>query len=183
MTVEANPLHREYFNWLYNRVFAVKDVESQFSYTLVCDRMHTTIFKVLVPRDENRAADGAELRNEFLRKSNGHELDKVDVMYQDASVFEVLVGLAGRANRMMDLPEPDWFSIFLFNLSLDLYNDEYCLNRPTWRIGSKINVFNDRRYRADGGGGLFPLRRPVRDQRRVELWYQMGAYMTENKMY
>jgi hypothetical protein len=179
----VDPIHRQYFNWLYDRVCLERDVESAISYTLVCDRMHGITFKALVPHDENRIADGAELRNDFLIETEGFQLDQIDVMYPTASVFEVLVGLAKRADFMVDMSEMMWFTKFLMNLKLDRYTDEYCLTKPTWRVSRILTTFNERTYGADGRGGIFPLRRPLNDQRRVELWYQMGAYMTENRMY
>ena len=32
----------------------------------------------------------------------------------------------------------------------------------------------------NGTGGLFPLKRPRVNQRRVEVWYQMSEYLMEN---
>jgi hypothetical protein len=34
-----------------------------------------------------------------------------------------------------------------------------------------------RTYRPDGRGGFFPLRYAEKDQREVELWYQLNAYV------
>ena len=36
-----------------------------------------------------------------------------------------------------------------------------------------------RTYDSNGYGGLFPLRNPREDQRKVELWYQLNAYLLE----
>jgi hypothetical protein len=55
------------------------------------------------------------------------------------------------------------------NASTKQYIDEE-LDRLIWRT-----------YKADGsGGGLFPLAFPKMDQRKVEIWYQMSAYIEEN---
>jgi hypothetical protein len=32
----------------------------------------------------------------------------------------------------------------------------------------------------NGTGGLFPLKMPKVNQRRVEIWYQMSAFIEEN---
>jgi hypothetical protein len=180
---EDNPLHIRYFRWLYDQVVQTYDVEGLSSYGLVCDRMHNTIFQALVEHDSNRIAEGAELRNEFLKFSGGEILDKVDVLYPDATVFEVLVGLAKHANTMVEMDLYKWFDLFLRNLKLDVYSDWYCMNHRTWKIDKIIDVFNNRRYDEKGKGGLFPLKIPGEDQRRVELWYQMAAFTTENMMY
>jgi hypothetical protein len=173
----------QYFNWLYDQVFAVRDVLSAYSYTMVCDRMHQIKFQALVQYDENRIAGGSELRNEFLKTSEAHLLYKTELMYEDASVFEVLVGLAKQANFMVEKTVADWFWIFITNLKLDGYTDQFVHNKPVYQIDRTLNKFNRRTYRANGVGGIFPLERPLTDQRRVELWYQMGAYMTDNHMY
>lgn len=46
-----------------------------------------------------------------------------------------------------------------------------------------LNIFLNREYRYSGEGGLFPLADPDRDQRDVEIWYQMNAYLQENYPY
>jgi hypothetical protein len=180
---EENPLPSRYFRWLYDRVLPILEADHYSSYGTVCSRMHDIPFKALVPNDENRVADGAELRNLFLESCGGEPLDRVHVMYPDATIFEVLVALAKRANCMIEMGEHEWFCIFLKNLRLDVYNDWYCLNHTTGRIETILRRFNDRNYLPSGRGGLFPLNRPMLDQRHVEVWYQMGAFMTEHSMY
>jgi hypothetical protein len=135
-------------------------------------------FRILVPMDENRAADGFELRNAFMKNRSG------ELFEREVSIFEVLVGLAKRASVMVDQDMKMWFSIFLANLKIDHHSDP-CLNSASCvrRVERILYRFNNRRYTARGTGGLFPLTRPIVDQRRVELWYQMGAYMNENRLY
>ena len=93
------------------------------------------------------------------------------------------MGLARRAENMISKPMMDVFWIFLVNLNLTRYNDRFVHSKPVWQIDRIISKFNRRAYRANGQGGIFPLIRPLTDQRQVELWYQMGAYMTETQMY
>lgn len=68
----------------------------------------------------------------------------------------------------------------MFNSGLAALDDTY--SDDTYeRIQYRLNVINKRLYNEDGtGGGLFPLRHATQDQREVELWYQMMAYLTEN---
>lgn len=177
-------IHDVYFAWLYDQVMDVWDVNSEESYTAVCALMHQVIFTALVPYDENRIADAAGLRNNFKELAgNIGPRELADLMLPDASVFEVLIALADRADFMVPLTRKVWFHIFLENLKLDKYNDWYNRPRSTWPVERIINVFNSRAYQPNGRGGIFPLRRAPQDQRKVELWYQMGAYMTDNSMY
>ena len=38
----------------------------------------------------------------------------------------------------------------------------------------------ERRYKRSGEGGLFPLKNAAKDQRKVEIWYQLSSYLLEN---
>jgi hypothetical protein len=179
-------LSERYFDWLYARVCDVRDLNSPYSYSVVCDYMHQISFKTLVPHDDNRAAYGIGLRNEFMLQETylPSPRDLAILMGPDtASIFEVLVALASQANFLIEYSERTWFNIFLTNLGLVTFNDYQYTPRQKYRIIRIIERFNNRTYRADGNGGLFPLKRPDEDQRETELWYQMAAYMTEKAMY
>lgn len=171
-------IQEAYFAWLYQLVHDRVDL------TVVCRLMHQVEFTPLVPYDENRVAVAAGLRNEFQELSGSlGPGEAADLMGPDASVFEVLIGFAGQADDMIALSLKSWFQIFTENLGLDRYDDEYLLRRSTYPVESIINKFNNRDYRPNGRGGIFPLKHPKHDQREVELWYQMGDYMNENRMY
>ena len=43
-----------------------------------------------------------------------------------------------------------------------------------------LDGFINRQYEANGEGGLFPLKGVCEDQREVEIWYQMNAYLYEH---
>jgi hypothetical protein len=146
--------------------------------------MHQVAFTPLVPYDENRVADAAGLRNNFQKFAGSMGPEEIsDLMMPDASVLEILIALADRADFMVPLTIKVWFRVFLENLNLDSKPDLVMRSRSTWPIERIINVFNNRAYKSNGKGGIFPLERPTKDQRQVELWYQMGAYMTERGMY
>ena len=146
--------------------------------------MHSITFMALVPHDDNRIVDGGDLRTHFARDSGLLEsLDEADTVYPDITIFEVLLAFARRAAFMVDWPVRQWFMTFIRNLELERYSDEFCLGHTEWPIDRRLKAFNNRSYGPDGRGGLFPLRYPKEDQRKVELWYQMGAFMTENNMY
>lgn len=180
ITDVENPLYRQYFHWLYNRVCLVTDDDSPAGYMTVCEKMHQLAFKPFVEHDGNRVGDAVQLRTRFLVEC-GVSLNGYDA--EPATVFEVLVALAERANFMSQIGEQSWFITFLRNLELIQFTDRYVRTHSTRRIETILNRFNDRRYMPTGQGGLFPLRQPIHDQRHVEIWYQMAEYMTENRMY
>lgn len=70
-----------------------------------------------------------------------------------------------------------WFWKILENAGLEKYTDEQF---DEWKVYQILDDIVDRRYNRNGFGGLFPLRKPKKDQRKVELWYQMCAYLVEN---
>lgn len=178
---DSNPLPRLYFRWLYDLVVPVLDIEGTCSYWTVCTAMHNIVFRDLVEHDSNRIAEGAELRNAFLdSQPRAFPHDRNDVLLPDATIFEVLVALARRANFMVEMTDEKWFQIFLKNLGLDLYSDSYCMTHGTGHIFRVLRRFNNRTYRPNGKGGLFPLKNPGENQREVELWYQMGAWINEH---
>jgi hypothetical protein len=179
----SSSLPRQYFEWLYDQVISTRSGELGFTYLVVCEIMHDMIFKIIVPRDANRAADGAQLRTEFMQTLRVEPRDASDLMFPDPSIFEVLVALALKAEMLIDIPPQAMFMTFLENLKLDTLYDESRIVGIRNSAFSKLRKFNDRRYSTRGIGGIFPLSRTTIDQRNQELWYQMGAYMTENQMY
>lgn len=181
----ADPLTKEYFRWMYDQVVQVNDPQGLSSYWVVCARMMDFSFRDLVEHDSNRIAEATILRDEFLStKKYVYPHDRNDLLFPDATIFEVLVALARRANFMVEMDLYKWFQLFLRNLGLDRYNDWYCSSHFIGNIDRILDRFNSRTYKPNGHhGGLFPLAHPVRDQREVELWYQMAAFMTENTMY
>lgn len=135
------------------------------------------------PMDENRAEDGAYLREEFIYETN---YSVFEYPPQTVSVLEVLVALARRINFIcVDIEEDDqsdrWFWEMMRNIDLERYNDQvYELLGGNEEVWYRIDTVLKRTYESDGRFGLFPLKTAEKDQRDVELWYQMNAYLMEN---
>ena len=178
-------LRERYFQWLYDQVCDIHDLNSPYSYTIVCDIMHQYLFRTDIPHDDNRAADGVGLRNDFMftERRIPHPRELARLMGPEASIFEVLVALAKRCNYQIEYSERTWFNIFITNLGLDQYNDWYFKPQHQWRVKRIIEKFNNRTYLRNGRGGLFPLKKPDEDQREIELWYQWAAWATEAVTY
>ena len=141
-------------------------------------QLYVKEFVWLIPNDDNRAEDGKELRYEFI---NEQGIDEVDQAWLDlgCSVLEMMIALARRAAFESDDEVVEWFWRFIFNLGLNNHTDiEY--NSATEReVDNVLDTVIFRTYDADGLGGLFPLTHPRQDQRKVELWYQLAAYLSE----
>jgi hypothetical protein len=177
------PLDEQYFNWLYDQVRPETSTYPPLPYIFVCGHMHQMVFDWRCPNDDNRAADGKELRYVFIEEQDLDASDCKEWLSLDASIFEMIVALCLRCNFIAPLGMNEWFGIFLNNLRLSQYANNGIAEKDEAKINRAIRKMNDRAYGPSGRGGLFPLRKPDRDQRKIELWYQMAAYMAENDMY
>ena len=133
-------------------------------------------FTVVVPMDENRAVDGLDLRTEFA-----HEIrirpNRMQILGA-SSFLEVLIGLSRRMAFIAGGSAPGWAWHLLSNLELHRMSDP--LSRPKHNKAQEImDTVISRSYSPDGTGGFFPLAWPDEDMTRIELWYQMNAYVGE----
>lgn len=171
----------EYFQWLCEIVH----VDSgDTSYWLLAKALHKKEFFWTVPNDDNRGSDGKKLREQFAEEAD----ISIEELFNGGpcSMLEMLISLAKRIeDALCDTDEGDrtskWFWEILSNLGLDVYKDEvYYELYGNEYIDSILNNVLERTYKRSGKGGLFPLKHPKKDQRKVEIWYQMSAYLLEN---
>lgn len=102
-------------------------------------------------------------------------------MLLGCSVLEMLIGLSRRLAFEGGGEPAGWFWLLMRNLTLDGMDDErFDLMDPTI-VDDIVQRLVWRQYNWDGKGGLFPLQFPNRDQREVEIWYQMQAWLLENE--
>lgn len=141
-------------------------------------------FYSFVPNDDNRAEDGKQLRDKFVDKEGQHALSLCQI--GECTVLEMLIGLSYRLefeslDSSWEKTPDQWFWILLDNLGMTSYHDDTLSQlRNVDDVRRKVNVLLERGYKRNGAGGLFPLQNPRRDQRRVEIWYQMTDYIIEN---
>lgn len=169
-----------YLRWLCGIIGADR---TGVEYWQLLQRLHNMEFRWSILRDESRAEDGAKLRTKF--KEDTHSPYREDFS-RPASVLEVIIGLAVRMEYQLGSnTTPDrtaeWFWEMIGNLGLARFDDEeYYLANGRNYITDVINNWLDKNYGPDGFGGLFPLYSEEKDQRKVDLAYQMGAYLNEN---
>jgi hypothetical protein len=141
-------------------------------------QLYSKEFVWIVPNDDNRCLDGLLVREEFIREY-GSQAALESWRNLGCSTLEMIIGLARRLSFEAEGEPHEWFWILLRNLEIDRYTD----SQYNWRIERRVNEILDRliwrQYEFDGLGGLFPLRNPHDDQRKQEIWYQLGAYVLE----
>lgn len=167
----------EYFEWLCNLVGVNR---FQHSYWHLAEYLHQKSFISYVPNDDNRASEGKNLRENFCKESY---IDYVYELWPDEiSVLELIISLAYRCENIMidqddNVPMSDWFWELINNVGLDDFPDDAYID-PLY-IEEIVNKIINRTYTRTGKGGLFPIKSCKKDQRKVELWYQMNTYLIE----
>jgi hypothetical protein len=167
-----NQNEQEYFEWLISQV----KIPNNRTYYDMFSRMYDLEFVWMIPNDDNRVQDGLDLRGEFSngirRRLNG----------KGVSILEILVSLSRRVSFIAGGDAPTWAWRLLKNLRLTKISDPL--------TDEKINKLDEilynlvwRAYDSSGHGGFFPLKNPIEDQTKVELWYQMNAYVNEMYTY
>jgi hypothetical protein len=174
----AEPLDELYLRWLYSQVGNDRLRDRRKTHWSLMRLLYTKEFVWLIPNDDNRLEDGRDLRMEFVDELGLEDLDP-NWMTIGCSMLEMLIGLSRRLYFEEESNTIDeWFWELIDNLGMrdvDIDFDRHGthserLDRVIWRT-----------YRQDGSGGLFPLRYPEVDQREVELWYQLCAYLLETE--
>lgn len=171
-------LDEHYLTWLYGQVANVRARKPSKTYWNLFKQLYTTEFIWFVPNDDNRVEDGRDLRYEFF---DIYDIDDEDEwLGLGCSFLELLFGLARRLTFEAEHDVNYWFWVLLNNLDLSQYNDEtYSEKSAEGKIGNVVDDVIWRTYSPDGSGGLFPLKNADQDQRDVELWYQLSAYVIE----
>lgn len=171
----------EYYKWLCH---LIRVNQNGKSYWLLAKALHSKVFVWSIPNDDNRAFEGKNLRERFCEENEYTYV--YDYFNSPASMLEVIIALAYRCESIMEdqngnIPMVDWFWMLMSNVKLDKFTD---VGYYDLYLGGDIDHILDkiinRTYHRNGQGGLFPLRHHKKDQRKVELWYQMSNYLVEN---
>ena len=170
-------LDEDYLIWLYSQNGNPKLRNRSKSHWSLTRQLFKKEFVWFVPNDDNRVEDGRDLRLEFLQEC-GLDADE-EWLSMGCSMLELLIGLSRRLAFETEGQPRVWFWHLIQVLNLFQYNDLEYNDQAEATIDEVLNRVIFRTYDARGNGGLFPLRRPRRDQREVELWYQASAYLLE----
>lgn len=173
----GEPLDEQYFKWLYGQVDTSSEGYSWWDITRI---LYKKEFAWFVPNDDNRAEDGRELRREFMAVTRARRVTE-NWLTLGCSMLELLIALARRLEFETDISSKTWFWALMENAGLRNYHDGR--NVPFNTVDEILDRIIWRTYQPSGRGGLFPLRKPSDNQQRVEIWYQMSAYLLEQGYY
>ena len=173
-------IKNEYFEWIYD-IICRQRYQNVVSFRKLLIYLHDTEFTYLIPRDENRAKDGENLRYQFaLACGYGRSyLAITNMLSGPCSVLEMMVALSIRCEEIMDDPSlgnrtAQWFWQMITSLGLGSMVDERFDRHLVHDI---IKRFLNREYESNGKGGLFTIRNCEYDLRDVEIWYQQCWYL------
>lgn len=176
-----NEIELRYIDWLRYQAMG-----QDRSYDELLDFLYNKPYVYTIRMDENRAADGVELRYIFGLE-NGIDYEDIssglDSGGRDCSILEMMVGLARRCENqiMVDMEEgaqPErWFRVMLTNLGLASQTND---NFDEEKADYITDRFLAHQYSYHGDGSLFSVCHPRHDMRTTDLWYQAMWYLTEN---
>lgn len=173
--MSAVPLDERYLTWLYSRIGDVEEENPKRTYWKLFRQLYSIEFVWVVPNDDNRVEDGRDLRLRFLEE--WHVKADRHWMSLGCSMLEMLLGVAYRLSFEAEGPPRVWFWELINNIGLERYTDDKRVDLE--RIAEVCDRVIWRTYSPTGQGGLFPLRESDEDQREVEIWYQLCAYVLE----
>lgn len=170
-----------YFEWLFDMVCGLRFAKD-ISFRKLLTHLHNTEFRYLIPKDENQAREGKNLRHRFAisQMPDVFEYEILDILAGPCSVFEMMVALAIYCEEhVMDNPQigdrtEQWFWTMVATLGLGDQMD----NRYDKRyVEDVLQRFLNREYESNGKGGLFIVRNCRRDLRKVEIFHQLCWYL------
>ncbi len=177
----TQPIDERYFEWLYLLV-SRSNTRHNARYVKLCELLYTIPFSWTVHNDGNRVEDAREIRQEYL-KQHRDQYRTTDWLEMDASMFEILMGIAQRMAFKTDISPGVWFWKLIENLGLEICTDSNWDSYARKKVYLASTKVIERTYLPNGHGGLFPLNDPQEDQRTIELWLQMNAYLWERMPY
>ena len=150
-----------YFNWI-EKLISDDNVEAS-DYRKLLLFLNDIPFSYIIPMDDNRIADGIDLRYRF-----GYD---TEIPYAQIATY-----LDIRTASVLEDDVGKWFWIMINNLGLGEYKDLYFNKAKVDRI---VKKFIERNYNKNGSGGLFITNNDNTDMRNMEIWDQMHLYLNE----
>lgn len=131
-------------------------------------------FRELVANDGNRISDIRDMRFQWLY-AVGRESWELDD--KPPSALELMIICAQTMSFLCkglveDSSVTRWFNEMMWNVEVLI---DFNMEDLRWAVEIAIR----RKYDYAGNGSFFPLKEPREDQREVEIWSQLNAYIIE----
>lgn len=179
-------LNNEYVAYLYSLVADEHYMDAYNGFGKIFTRLYTEPFvwfdQMFLDKDACRAERGVRLRDDFAEHAGYPKAFISNAINEDASVLEVLIGLAMDIEWLM---EDDylgdrtsyWFWSMLHQLGLVVQNKDYEISEDV--VDRIIDMFLQREYDEHGNhGGLFYVENPRKPMYSIDLWMQAQYWMT-----
>lgn len=163
----------QYFDWLKSQVGIEYGRNTSKTYDELLKCLFAKEFVWIIPNDDNRMEDGLDLRTEFLGGRH------YEILQQGVSILEVIVALSRRLAFNAEGDPNMWAWRLIENIEIHSFTDPIKPNEYEI-LNDMLETLIWRQFSTDGIGSFFPLLDPKEDQTKVEMWYQMSAYINEN---
>ena len=171
-----NPPDEPYYEWLISQIEFPKSFKKSF-YELL-EYLHQTEFIWIIDGDDNRIQDGKDLRIEFVNKHDVPNLFPELEFKEYVSVLEIIIAVSRIVEFIAGGEAPGWAWRLIDNLRLNNFYDPLNKYKRT-QLYEILETLIWRTYERNGQGGFFPLISPEEDQTKIEIWYQLNAYVSE----
>lgn len=171
---------KSYISWLRSQL---DFIDSPNTYNELFAALLSHRYTWILPMDSNRAQDGKEVRERFYNSISYLEYPKW-VKDEPCSFLEFLAAITFRMNYICSGYNEDKtkeiFWLLLSNLGINELSDANWERMDGSRmVAEAVERVCKRKIDINGEGGLFPLQAPKQNQREVEVWYQMQAYIQD----
>lgn len=174
----SDKVNNIYFEWMMD-ILCSGRYANDISYRKLLTKLHHMQFRYTIPRDENRADDGINLRHRFACEYDCIE-NAEQYLSGPCSVLEMMLALAIRCEETI-MVDPlvgnrtgQWFwgmvrSLGLGSMIDSRFDEQY--------VEAVVNRFLDHEYEPNGKGGLFTIKNCKDDLRNAEIFYQLCWYL------
>ena len=173
---ESNLIREDYFDWMVSKVNNTNDpFVNKVTYNKLLKHLDSVDFTYCIPEDENREANGIELRDIFCYECDKNKETTIPELSRPCSVLEMMIALAINLEEgfAADAEFGDrtgyWFWCMINSMQLGYQDDEDFDPRYA---DIKINRMLERKYSKDGKGGLFHIEGIGEDMRDISIWMQ-----------
>ena len=174
MNTISKCIKEDYYSFLINKVYS----HNPLGYEKLLSLLFDTPFIPIMDMDNNRAEDGENMRylysidqyQVYPRRFINSALNELG----ECNMLELMIGLAERVAVHIIGDTKDLFWEMVYSLGLSRYNNN---NYDEASVRYILDRFMAREYGPDGNGSLFYIKGYKGDMRKLEIWYQVFAYL------